>query len=154
MVFFLLATHSILRWLVILLGLAAIGQAGASLATGQSFQKRHRYTNLAFVLVLHLQVVLGIALYAGLGPTMPAVFGDFGAAMKSPVLRFWAVEHISGMVLGVVIATVGNAVSKRAKQDKRRHLAALVGFTIGLLLILASIPWPFMAAGRPLLPGM
>lgn len=148
-----LAIHSILRWAVILLGLAALAQAGISLAGGKPFEKRHRFTNLGFIVALHLQVVLGLVLYLGLSPTMTVIFSDFGAAMKTGALRFWAVEHIAGMVLGAVVATVGNAIAKRASTDKRRHLGTLIGLGIGLLIILASIPWPGMAAGRPLLPG-
>lgn len=147
----LLVVHNLLRWLVIAAGVAAVGQGVVALVARQPYGKQHRIANLVFVASLHVQVVLGLVFYFGLSPMMSqAIWTDFGGAMKVAALRFWAVEHIAGMVLGAVIATVGSALARRAKVDSRRHLATVVGIGIGFLLVLASIPWPFMAAGRPL----
>lgn len=147
----LLIVHNLLRWVVIALALAAIGQGIVGLVTGERYVARHRLANLGFISTLHLQVVLGLVFYFGLSPMMSqTIWPDFGAAMKVGALRFWAVEHIAGMLLGAVVATVGSALARRAKRDRRKHLATVVGLGLGFLIVLASIPWPFMAAGRPL----
>jgi hypothetical protein len=149
----LLAVHSVMRWLVLLFGAAAVGQALASFVSDGPYRKRHRIASLGFIAALHFQVVLGFVLYFGLSPTMQAIWADFGGAMKTAPLRFWAVEHVAGMVLAAVIATVGSALARRAKKDRRRHLATLLGLGLGLVVVLASIPWPGLAAGRPLIRG-
>jgi len=147
----LLVIHNLLRWLVIAAGVAAVAQGAVGLVARQPYTRRHRITGLVFIASLHFQVVLGLIFYLGLSPMMSqAIWTDFGGAMKVSALRFWAVEHIAGMVIGAVIATVGSALARRAKVDGRRHLATVLGLGIGFLLVLASIPWPFMAAGRPL----
>jgi hypothetical protein len=147
----LLVIHNLLRWVVIAFALAAVGQGIVGLATGERYVARHRIANLGFVASLHFQVVLGLVFWLGLSPMMSqAIWPDFGGAMKVAHLRFWAVEHVAGMVLGAVVATVGSALARRAKRDRRRHLATVLGLGLGFLIVLASIPWPGMAAGRPL----
>ena len=47
---------------------------------------------------------------------------NFAAAMKDSTLRFFAVEHLSGMLLAVVIAQVGYSISKRAVTDRGKFL--------------------------------
>lgn len=64
-------------------------------------------------------------------------------AMKDAVLRFWAVEHTVGMIIGIALITVGRTIYKRGKTDEQRLKATVIYFSLGLLIILATIPWPF-----------
>jgi hypothetical protein len=74
---------------------------------------------------------------------------DMGAAMKSSGLRFFAVEHLVGMLIGLTLAHIGAARIRKASPERRHRLAAIF-FVLALLAILASIPWPGLPAGRPL----
>jgi hypothetical protein len=76
---------------------------------------------------------------------------DFGGAMANSALRFWAVEHIFGMFVAMVLTHVGRARVRRVSNDVKKHKVAAIFFTLALLTILASIPWPGTVAGRPLL---
>lgn len=150
-----LAIHSVLRWVVLLAGFAAVVQAAVALATAGSFDKRHKLTNLATMISVDTQLLLGLLLYGVLSPTVTqVVFADFGAAMKDSVLRFWAVEHLTGMLLATVLVHVAYFVAKRAKVDRTKHVWTLVGMGVSMLAIVASIPWPFRAASRALFPGL
>lgn len=149
-----LAAHNIIRWIVVLAGLAAVIQGILALATGGSFDKRHKLSNLGFLISMDTNLLLGLLLYAVLSPTMTIVFSDFGAAMKDSVLRFWAVEHITGMLVGIVLMHVSYVFVKRAKTDRGKHIWTAAGMGISLLIVLASIPWPFRAASAPLFPGL
>jgi hypothetical protein len=59
--------------------------------------------------------------------------------MKETVLRFYLVEHISLMIVAIILITVGYSKAKKAASWK----PVFTYYLIGLILILASIPWPF-----------
>ena len=134
-----LIIHSWLRWAVLAAGLAAVARGGAQ---GSS-------TGRWFTILLDVQMLIGLLLYFVLSPFTTAALGDFGAAMKTPQLRFFAVEHVFGMVIGITLAHIGAAKIKKAP-DARRGKLALIFYGLALVAILASIPWPGMPAGRPL----
>jgi hypothetical protein len=84
---------------------------------------------------------MGLLLYITLSPITKAIFGDFGAAMKNEVLRYWAVEHIFVMILSITIAQIGRIMVKRSKSDKSKFKNELIYFLMAFMLILARIPW-------------
>lgn len=108
--------------------------------------------SLWFVIAIDLQLLIGLALYAGLSPITGAAFADFGAAMGNPVLRFWAVEHAFGMVVAVALVHIGRVRLRKAEPGRRHKVAALF-FGLALLAVILSIPWPGMPAARPLVRG-
>lgn len=108
---------------------------------------------LIFTSLLNVQFVLGLILYAISPITRPAMM-NFAAAMKDSTLRFFAVEHVAGMLLAVVIAQIGYSISKRAATDRGKFLRSAIAYSLAAVLILASIPWPFMKYGRPLFPSL
>jgi hypothetical protein len=87
-----------------------------------------------------------------LSPTVSLAVGNIGASMKDPILRFFLVEHLIGMLLAIACAHIGRVKVKKATDDGRRHKMAAVFFGLALFLILLSIPWPGMPAARPLWP--
>ena len=91
-----LALHSWVRWAVVISGLLATASTFMSRPAGQA-DPADKY-GLIFTITLDLQMLLGLLLYFALSPTTAAIMNDFGAAMKDPVARFWAVEHTSMMV--------------------------------------------------------
>jgi hypothetical protein len=135
--------HQILRWLVLVLGVVAIARA----IKGGPFTPGHRGGNIAFLATTHLTVIVGLLLWAAFSPMTEAAFGNFGGAMKDSALRFYAVEHPFLMILAAVLITVGNVKSKKADSDEAKHKAIKIFFTIGMLLILAGIPWSFRGGG-------
>jgi hypothetical protein len=105
---------------------------------------------LIFMITLDLQMLLGLLLYFALSPTTAAIMNDFGAAMKDPVARFWAVEHACMMVVAVVLAHLGRVLARKAATPASKRTRLMVCFTLATLLILGGTPWPGMTAGRPL----
>jgi hypothetical protein len=90
---------------------------------------------------MDIQFLIGIILYAFVSPLTKAAFSDFGAAMKNPALRFYAVEHILLMVIALVLVHIGRSKSKKAIAPWKKHRAAAIYYGIALVLILAGIPW-------------
>ena len=144
---FALDAHSWLRWVALIAGLLAIFTAFTSGASG----KADRW-GLLFMIVMDIQLLFGLALYLALSPTTAAIFGDFGAAMRDPVARFWAVEHISLMLLAVVMAHLGRILARKARTPASRRKRMLMCFALSTVLMIAGIPWPGMRAGRALFP--
>lgn len=149
----LLAIHSLLRWLVIGTGLLAAVRGFGGMK-GNAWTKSDDNAGRWFIIALDIQLLLGLMLYGVLSPITQIAFDDMGAAMRDPQVRFWAVEHLFGMVIGVALAHVGRVRIRRAVEDVRKHKLAAIFFTLALIAILASIPWPGMPAGRPLFRGL
>ena len=106
---------------------------------------------MAFVSALDLQLLLGLLLYLVISPSMAEIRANFGAAMKDPVARFWAVEHITSMLVAVVLVHVGRVLGRKAATPDSRRMKLFICFGIATVLMLLAIPWPGMRAGRPLL---
>ena len=137
--------HSWLRWLAIGAGLWAT--SAAATAPGSDSSEK---SGLLFIIAMDLQMVLGILLYAFLSPTTEAIMRDFGAAMRDPVARFWAVEHVTMMVAAVVFAHLGRVLARKAATPAAKRTRLLVCFGVSTVLMLAGTPWPGMSAGRQL----
>jgi hypothetical protein len=146
-----LVVHSLLRWAAILFGIIAVTRAFRGTVSRAAWQRTDDRSGIFFVASLDLQLLLGLLLYFFLSPLTTAAFGDMGAAMRSPVLRFWAVEHSALMIAAVVLAHIGRARSRRAVEAVAKHRRAVLFFGLALAAILVATPWPFMAHGRPLL---
>jgi hypothetical protein len=145
-----LLLHSLVRWLVLLTGLLAVLRGISGWRSRRTWTIPDERAGFWFITTLDLQFVLGLLLYVALSPITHAAFQDFGAAMQDKVARFWAVEHITGMVIAITLAHIGRARIHRSGNDQRRHKLAVIFFTLALLVILASIPWPALPHGRPL----
>jgi hypothetical protein len=132
--------HSGLRWLVLIFLVLALiyalqqrqGKTGGPLAK----------MPLLGLIFTHLQLLIGLALYF----ISPKV--QFTADMMSKTaIRFYTVEHISLMLIAIILITLGYSRAKRKPDVKAKGKTTLLFYGIGLLLILISIPWPFRNLG-------
>ena len=112
-----LLLHSWLRWAVILFGLIAIWRAIDGVRSRRAWLPGDDRFCRIFLGVLDLQMLLGLLLYFVFSPLTKAALGDFAGAMKDPLMRFWAVEHVFGMIIGVALAHVGMSRARRAATD-------------------------------------
>jgi hypothetical protein len=142
--------HSWIRWAVVLAGLYAVVRAALGTSRRSPWTPADDRAGFWFVTVLDLQMVVGLVLYFLLSPLTAAALHNFGGAMKDPILRFWAVEHVVGMIIGIALAHIGRARARKT-DSLRRHRVAAIFFGLALVVILASIPWPGSPHGRPLL---
>jgi hypothetical protein len=145
-----LVLHSLLRWVVLAFGILAVGRALGGLRARREWAAGDEKAGRWFVAALDAQMLLGLLLYLRLSPMTTTAFQDFGAAMGNAVLRFWAVEHIAGMIIALGLAHVGRVRLRRAADAARRHRTAAIFFGLALVAILLTTPWPGMPAARPL----
>jgi uncharacterized membrane protein AbrB (regulator of aidB expression) len=138
---FIVNFHSILRWALALLFIITIVYAIYGKSKNFAFVKTGKLA-FATLNVLHIQFLVGLVLYF----ISPKVIFS-GMAMKAPLTRFFLVEHITAMLIGVVIVTIGYSVAKKALTDEKKYSKIILFYTIGFLIILAGIPWPFYNLG-------
>lgn len=137
---FLTFLHSLLRYAVILMvAVAGLAALRGYLARSPILNWERSAAIIAMVLC-HIQLALGIVLYATRFGTFEERFGA-----RTDLLRFWKMEHIAAMVIAIALITLGRSLSKRAKEERTKQLRVAVFYLIGLVLILAMIPWPFMS---------
>ena len=91
---------------------------------------------------MHVQVVIGLILY------FMSANVQFGAStMSNSILRFFTVEHISMMLIAVILITMGHSRAKHAESGNKQGKTLFWFYLVGLILILAAIPWPFRGLG-------
>jgi hypothetical protein len=146
-----LLLHSLLRWLVLIAGILAAARGFSGWRSRRPWTLPDERAGFWFTMTLDLQFLLGLLLYGVLSPITAGAFQDFGGAMKDSVARFWAVEHAFGMIVAITLAHIGRSRIHKTGNDGKRHKLAAIFFTIALVVILASIPWPTLPHGRPLL---
>lgn len=133
----LVSSHSGLRWIVLILLVYAIFNA---FTAKNSYEKKDKMINLFAMIFLHVQLLLGLILYF----TSPKVTFVQGW-MKVAQARFFGMEHILLMVIAIALVTIGRKKAEKKEEAKAKHKTIALWYTIGLILIFASIPWPFRA---------
>lgn len=126
-------SHSGLRWVVLLLLLAAIFNAGTKMGGKASYTDKDKRLGLFALIFSHVQLVIGIALYF--------------ISPKVQTFRFFRMEHLALMIIAIALITVGYSRAKRNADDAGKFKTTFWFYLIGLLAILAGIPWPFMGYG-------
>ena len=145
-----LLLHSWLRWGVLFLGLTTFWQSLTGWISGRNVSPEERHTQLAFISALDIQVLLGLALYFVLSPNTPRSLSALRMSMTNAVLRFFAIEHISAMLVALLLVHFSSVMSRRAIHPAARHRRWFLGMLFALVIIGVSIPWPFFPYGRPL----
>lgn len=146
----LLDLHSLLRWIILILLLVNIIRNFARLH--QPFNNGDKKSGLFLMIVAHLTLLLGLVqLFWHWVPNVPAGVN----IMKDHYWRFYLIEHPIGMIVAIVLITIGKGVAKKDISDYKKHKKAATLFLLALIIILATIPWPFRTdIGRSLIPGM
>jgi hypothetical protein len=146
-----LFTHSYVRWLVLALAVVVLARAFLGWRRGRAWTAADERWHSAFVGIVDLQFTLGLLLYLWLSPVSWAFFRSAGAALRDPMLRFFGVEHVVGMVVAVTLIHMARDRSRRAASDGLRHRQVWITTLVALAIIAASIPWPVFPYARPLL---
>jgi hypothetical protein len=137
--------HSFLRWALLLAGIWAVIRSLRGVTGKTPFTAADSKAGLFFMIFCDLQLLVGLILFF-VSPLSKAGMADMGAAMKSPVLRFFTVEHTTMAIIAIALVHIGKSKIKKAATDAQKHKLGLIFFGLALIFILALIPWPFRAA--------
>jgi len=146
----LLHLHSAGRWIVLLLLLVAI--FNSMTAGNRIYKSSDARIGLFLTIFTDLMLLIGIVLWFASdtwGYSQIERRG-MGEVMRDPAARFYAIEHLVGMLIAVVLIHIGKAQGKKNISDRAKHRRTMLFYLVALLIILASIPWPFreIGAGR------
>lgn len=148
----LLHLHSTLRYILLILLILSILKSLSGWMGKKVYSSGDRKLSLFTMIAAHLQLIVGIILYF-ISPIVKAGLANMGEAMKDTMLRYWVVEHISLMIIAIILITLGNSLAKRATDDTGKHKRIAIFFLIALAVIFIAIPWPWSAVARGWMPG-
>lgn len=138
----LLSLHSLTRWLVLASLLFAIFRAYRGWRSRKQFSRFDNSVRHWTATIAHIQLVLGLWLYF-ISPVTDYFLHNFKDAVHQRDIRFFGMEHITMMLIAIVVITIGSAKTKRRQTDIEKFRTMAIWFSIGLFIILISIPWSF-----------
>ncbi|MBL4650221.1 MAG: cytochrome B [Aureispira sp.] len=130
--------HSGLRWIVLILLILAIANAFIGWRNKKSYTDKNKKIHLFAMIFVHIQILIGLI----------ALFLNWGSKVTLSMSNFYMREHIPLMLISMVLMTIGFSKSKKISEDPIRFKTIFIYYTIALVLILASIPWPFRGLGN------
>ena len=143
-----LATHNIMRWVVLILAIYALYRVFAGLFGKKEWGEADRKALSFYAISMDVQLLLGLLLYFVFGGWFGMDSSNMGAVMSNSGMRFFAVEHFSVMLVAVILAHVATVMAKRGSTDRAKFRNGAIFLTLSVLAVLFPIPW----AMRPMLP--
>lgn len=138
----LLHTHVLLRYFVLIMLVVVIFMAAVGIVRKKPYGILDNKFGLYLLIFTHLQLLVGLFLYF----TSSHVQFNSGT-MKDSTLRYWTVEHLTGMLVAIALITVGRISTKKLPLDAAKHMRMLVMNGVALILIISII----FLSGRPIL---
>ncbi|MEQ8910509.1 MAG: hypothetical protein RIC95_15040 [Vicingaceae bacterium] len=143
----LLHLHNLLRYAVVILLILAVVKSFVGWFGKKEYTAGDNKVSLFLLISAHLQLVIGLVLYF-VSPIVSSALDGFPETMKEPVLRFWGMEHIASMLIGIAIITLGRIMAKKGKNDGAKFRRQAIYFLLAMVLIFSAIPWPWSAVSR------
>ena len=134
--------HSGFRYIVFLLVLVAIIQSLLGWLGRKPYTDTNRKINLFALISAHTQLLIGIILLF----VSPLVQFN-SSTMSNNVTRYFSVEHWVGMIIAIVLITIGHSKSKKIILPESKHRTIAIFYIIAFIVIVGTI----MAGHLPVL---
>lgn len=138
----LLTLHNLVRWIFLFVFLITIYRSWRGWKGRKAFLSIDNTLRSITVTLAHIQMVIGVWLYFK-SPFVDYFYHNFSAAVKDRTARFFGMEHIFMMILAVTFITIGGSKARRRQKPEEKFKAMAVWFTIALVILFLSVPWPF-----------
>jgi hypothetical protein len=130
----LVLTHSVLRYFVLIFLLVVIVRSFMGWQQKSMYVMLDDKFSLWLFIFTHTQLLVGLILYF----ISPVVIFS-GASMKDSIARYWLVEHISMMLIAVILITMARITAKKMTEAVAKHKRLFIFNTIALIIILVAI---------------
>lgn len=137
-----LALHSMFRWLVVASLLFAIYRSYKGWFCNKPFSKFDNSVRKWTAIIAQIQLVIGITLYS-ISPLVHYFLHHFKKAIPVREIRFFGMEHAVVMISAIIVITIGSVKANRKPTAKEKFKTMAIWFSIGMLMILSSMPLPF-----------
>jgi uncharacterized membrane protein len=131
---FLLDTHSTIRYVVLALLLIVILKSLMGWLGKKPFTGTDNKLALFLLISSHIQLLVGLFLY-----TQSAFVQFNSSTMKDKMTRYWSVEHITMMIIAIILITAAKSSLKRLTTAESKHKRLFIFNTIALIIVIAAI---------------
>lgn len=148
---YLLPLHSAVRWLVLIILIAAIVRSYYAYKKAIPYRKADKRLRELTTAILNIQLLIGLWLYS-ISPMVRYFLQNFQKGVKLREIRFFGMEHSLMMLIAVILVSIGSAKARKQRTDAHKFRTQWLWYGIALLVILSSIPWSFSPlTSRPLI---
>jgi len=139
---FLIVSHSIVRWFVVLSLSYAIFRGFRGWIQKLPFTKTDDTIRHMTATFTHVQLMLGYVLYFN-SPFIAYFRTHYDEAIQQFDFVFFGMIHITLMTIAIILITIGSSKAKRQENDTNKFKTITIFYVIAFLIILIAIPWPF-----------
>jgi hypothetical protein len=125
------SAHSGWRYVVFLLLIIAVVKALSGWFGNKPYTEGNRKLNVFTLISAHIQLLLGLGVYF--------LNGWYKIDSSIAMGRYWKMEHISMMIIAIILITVGNAKSKKVADAVAKHRTISIFFGLALIIIIVAI---------------
>lgn len=131
--------HSIFSYIVLSVLFLASVNAISGVVSKRVFNAKDLRISLFTIILTHFQMLIGFVLYFVSEKGMKAF--EVSGAMKNSGLRLTMLEHPLINIIAIALITIGWSKHKKEESNNGKFKKIAIFYTIGLVLILARLPW-------------
>jgi hypothetical protein len=128
--------HSGWAYLALLLLVIVTLNSVLGMVSKKEFSSKDRTIALLGLIFSHVQLLVGLVLYF-ISPLGKAGLSE----MSNAAIRLTALEHPLINIIAIIFITIGWSKHKKVTSSEAKFKTISIFYGIGLLLILARIPW-------------
>lgn len=134
--------HSYYRWVVLLAMFLQIVWVFIHHKKRTIFTTKHLSILLLFTSILNIQLILGWLLFFH-SALSQAFWSSLSVGIKHREMRFFGLEHVSMMSLGIILSNIYTYMAYIKKGQEGVFTFLWKRYLIVYFIILSSIPWSF-----------
>ncbi len=128
--------HSTLAYAVLTVLIIAVINAFVGLSSKRNFKPNDRSLSLVALIFCHIQLVVGLILWA-----VSPLGKEAMSQMSNAAMRLTALEHPLVNIIAIVFITIGWSKHKKEESSNGKFKKIGIGYALGLILLLSRIPW-------------
>ena len=134
------SVHSLCAYIVLIVLFLSTINALAGFFTKKAFPVKDLRLSLFTLIFSHIQLLLGLLLYA-VTPRLMAWQMGAKIVMKNSLFRQLLVEHPLMNIIAVTLITIGWVKHKKQTTNRGKFGKIAIFYTIALVCLLSMIPW-------------